>query len=360
MARDSSSSGILEWITGNVRPRAVDSAHLRFERMESQSSGRLPEVYVPLDPLDPVHWHHRGMIWDYVLSLEGAQRILDVGPGDGWPSLLLAPHFKEVVGIEPGPQRIAVCRANAGRMRLRKVRFEEMSVCAMDFPAGSFDGVVAATAIEQTPDPKAALREIHRVLRPGGVLRMSYEALEQQAEPVREAVSIRQGEEGRYAIDYVIAWRDSAEERGYLVEVVPENQASRKRLATWARRCLADTFPHRDPRLERGMAETVKSLRKGEIRAAQAFRIQHFKTARVIRTLEEAGFGEVRLIAGGGWPAFQIARELKRSRRLPAAAPLMEELCRGAARLGLVLETTRPGQVIARRLERKARRRSKR
>ena len=115
MAREASPSGILEWIAGNLRPRKSDAASLRFERMESQSGARMPEVHLPLDPLDPAHWHHRGMIWDYVLSLEGAERVLDIGPGDGWPALLLAPHFKEVVGIEPGARRIDVCRANAAR-----------------------------------------------------------------------------------------------------------------------------------------------------------------------------------------------------------------------------------------------------
>ena len=45
-----SPSGIFEWITANARPRSVDAATLRFERMPSQSARCLPEIYRPLDP----------------------------------------------------------------------------------------------------------------------------------------------------------------------------------------------------------------------------------------------------------------------------------------------------------------------
>ncbi len=95
--------------------------------MESQANYSLPEVHLPLDHTDPRHWHHRGMIWDYIFSLEGATRVLDIGPGDGWPSLLIAKHFKELVGIDPAQHRVDVCRENARKMRIRNASFELMS-----------------------------------------------------------------------------------------------------------------------------------------------------------------------------------------------------------------------------------------
>ena len=59
---------------------------------------------------------------------------------------------------------------------------------------------------------------------------------------------------------------------------------------------------------------------------------------------------------GGGWPARECAQELIQAHRIAAAAPLMEEICRAAGRIGIALETDRPGHVIARKPERKARR----
>jgi len=349
MPRETSPSGILEWIIGNVRPGASDSAGLRYERIEPQASAGLPEIHTPLNAHDPAHWFRRGLIWDYVLALEGAASVLDVGPGEGWPSLLLAPHFREVVGIEPGPRRVAACRANAARLRVEKARFEEMSACRMAFADGSFDGVVAASAIEQTPDPTAALREIFRVLKPGGVLRMSYEAVEEQAEPVREALAVRAGPEGSYCIDYVLVRREPATEEGFLLEVVPATEAQRARLAQCAERCSGDGLPHRDPRLERGLAQTVLAIEKREIAGARRFTLHHFRTRFLLSGLQRIGFENVRLIVGGGWPARQVAQELARSQRSAAGAPLMEELCRAGAAIGLALETVRPGEVIARK-----------
>jgi SAM-dependent methyltransferase len=349
MRKEATPSGILEWIGRNSRPGTTDSAALRFERMESQSGYALPEVHLPLDHREPGHWHHRGMIWDYVLALEGAERVLDVGPGDGWPSLLLARHFKEVVGIEPGAKRIAACRANAQKMRTRKAHFEMMSACDMSFRPSSFDGAVAATSIEQTPDPAAALSEIYRVLKVGGSFRMTYETFDQVAEPVREAVAVSRGSGGTYLVDYVVSWTEKALEQGFLLEVTPLTDGGRKRLEVWARRCEGDPFPHRDPRLERGLAQTVRAIRKSEIQNARTFRLRHFKPPSLVKLLERVGFVDIRCIIGGGWPARQCAHEMIQARRIEAAAPLMEEICRGAARIGLSLPTTRPGNIIARK-----------
>jgi SAM-dependent methyltransferase len=343
-------SGIFEWITSGHRPRGSDAATLRFERMESQSAYRLPEVHKPLNHHDPSHWHHRGMIWDFVLAMGDAERVLDVGPGDGWPSLLIAPHFKEVVGIEPGERRVAACKANAQRLRLRKARFEQMSAVKMTFPAGSFDGVVAATSFEQTPDPAAALTETYRVLRPGGVLRMVYEPVEAAPEPVRETIMVQRGEaEGTFLIDYVVTWARRLVERNFLIAVRPASEASRRHLELWAQRCETDAYPLRDPRLERGLVRAIRSIRKPEVESVQSYGIRHFRTDRLVQLLAKIGFTEVRCIVGGGAPAAQCGLEMIQSRRIEAAAPLMEEICRAAARFGLTIETTRPGNVVARK-----------
>ncbi|MBD3237007.1 MAG: methyltransferase domain-containing protein, partial [Candidatus Eisenbacteria bacterium] len=322
MSQERTPSGIREWISAQGRPRSVDSATLRFERMASQSARSLPEIYRMLDPRDPVHWAHRGRIWDYVLSLEGAQRVLDVGPGDGWPALLLAPHFREVVGIEPGPHRVAVCRENAKRMRVRKVRFEQMSAVEMRFPDQSFDAVVAATSIEQTPDPGRALGEIFRVLRPGGCLRLTYEVLDEDPEPVREAARVQAGDEGRFWIDYIVTYPRKYEQRDYLIEVVPAREKTRGQLVLWARRCAGDAFPLRDPRIERGLGTTIKAIAREEVAGMRQSRLRHLRPAQIGRTLERIGFRGVRAIVGGGRPARALAEELRRARRMGAAAPL--------------------------------------
>jgi ubiquinone/menaquinone biosynthesis C-methylase UbiE len=339
-------SGIFEWISRSCRVQQSDSATMRYERMESQANFTLPEVHQPLDHTNPYHWHHRGMIWDYVFSLEGAKKILDIGPGDGWPSLMLADHFKEVVGIDPALQRVDVCRENAKRMKKRNAKFEVMSACDMSFRPGSFDGIVAATSIEQTSDPAKALAEVFRVLKVGGTFRLSFEALEDFAEPVREAVSIQHCQDNTYLIDYLVAWTNKAEEKGYQIEVTPLSENSRKRFEIWAERCKDDSFPHRDPRLERGLSRTIKGIRKAEILSASGYTLKHFKTETLIKMLTKIGFTEIRRVAGGGWPAMTCAKEIELANRIQAAAPIMEEICRGAGRIGINLPTETHGQLI--------------
>lgn len=366
MPKDATPTGIFEWLSRQCRSKATNASQLRYERMASQAAYSLPEVHKPLDHRNPGHWFHRGMIWDYVLSLEGAERILDIGPGDGWPSLLLARHFKEVVGIEPGATRLEVCRANAKKMRIRNADFEAMSACEMSFRPSSFDGIVAATSIEQTPDPAAALREVFRVLKVGGTFRLTYEAFESLAEPVREAICVAPGAEGIFLIDYIVAWTEKAVEQAFLIEVKPLAESNRKHLELWAKRCEQDQYPHRDPRLERGLVRTIKGIRRAEILNVQTFKLRHFKTQSLVRTLEKIGFVDVRPIAGGGWPAQQCGIEMIQSRRVEAAAPLMEEICRGAARIGIAMGSEQHGNVIARKprgagrpTKKKARRASK-
>jgi SAM-dependent methyltransferase len=230
---------------------------------------------------------------------------------------------------------------------VRNAQFEEMSVEKMSFRAGSFDGVVAASSIEQSPNPTAALSEIYRVLKVGGIFRMTYEVLEEMAEPVREAVMVKKDGENLYLVDYVVCRSANAEERAFLLDISPGADATRRRLDLWAQRCQDDSFPHRDPRLERGLAQTIRSLRKPEIQRAQSFRLRHFKAQTLTRTLQRVGFADIRHIPGGGWPAQQCAQEMIQARRIETAAPLMEEICRAGARIGIGLSTTRAGQVIA-------------
>jgi SAM-dependent methyltransferase len=102
---------------------------------------------------------------------------LDFGPGDGWPSLIVAPYAAEVVGVDGSRRRVEVCTENATRLGLANVHFQYAAPgSALPFADNSFDGAMAASSVEQSPDPRHTLTELHRVLKPGGRLRMCYES----------------------------------------------------------------------------------------------------------------------------------------------------------------------------------------
>lgn len=167
-----------QWILGNLSPEPSSTAELMYERVESQSGRCLPVLYEPIDRSKRSHWHDEALIGAIAHAVGDAGVVLDVGPGDGWPALRIARRFERVIGIDPSPRRVRVQRENATRLGIENVEFLQMDVVAMDFPDASFGGVTAASSIEQSEDPEQALREVHRIVVPGGKLAMIFEDYE--------------------------------------------------------------------------------------------------------------------------------------------------------------------------------------
>jgi len=169
---------LVPWIEANVELRQGSSTEFWYDQMESQSGQSLPVLYQAFDSNVRSHFVDRGQILDFAISAGGG-RVLDFGPGDGWPSLLMAPMLDEVVGVEGSRRRAEVCRRNAARLGVGNATFVYVPVRKpLPFDDNSFDAITAASSIEQTPDPHATLEEMHRILRPGGRLRIHYESLE--------------------------------------------------------------------------------------------------------------------------------------------------------------------------------------
>lgn len=114
------------------------------------------------------HWWYRGRrsVLERVIAslrLPARARILDAGCGSGRNMLELARHG-EVTGVELSSTSVALARERGAGEVI------EGSVLEMPFESGSFDLAVSLDVIEHLGEDVAALRELRRVVAPGGAL----------------------------------------------------------------------------------------------------------------------------------------------------------------------------------------------
>ncbi|MCC7275858.1 MAG: class I SAM-dependent methyltransferase [Alphaproteobacteria bacterium] len=97
---------------------------------------------------------------------------LDLGTGTGACALTLAAIGHDVTGLDGAPGMLAEARRAAGEQGL-DIAFREGDVDATPFADASFDVISARNLFWTLPDPDRTMREITRLLRPGGVFLFS-------------------------------------------------------------------------------------------------------------------------------------------------------------------------------------------
>lgn len=93
--------------------------------------------------------------------------VLEVAPGPGFLAIELARLGFDVLGIDISRTFVELARANAAAAPVR-ARFEWGDASALPVPDASLDGLVCRAAFKNFAAPVQALREMSRVLRPGG------------------------------------------------------------------------------------------------------------------------------------------------------------------------------------------------
>jgi arsenite methyltransferase len=129
----------------------------------SHDTRALAETY---DRLSDMQFEMGKSLLQRLGPLEGAH-VLDVGCGTGrlarWIAEQTGPSGG-VVGVDPLPERVAIARAGAPRVRFEVGRAEDLSA----FASETFDVVCMSAVLHWVTDKGRALGEVRRVLKPGG------------------------------------------------------------------------------------------------------------------------------------------------------------------------------------------------
>jgi len=117
------------------------------------------------------HWNNPAFL-EFAGDLRG-QTVLDAGCGEGHNTRIFARRGARMTGIDLSGKMIALAVADEKREPLG-IRYERASYTDLaNFSADSFDAVISTMALMDGPDFPGAMREIARVLRPGGTLAFS-------------------------------------------------------------------------------------------------------------------------------------------------------------------------------------------
>ena len=108
-------------------------------------------------------------------ALGAGERVVDVGCGAGIDSLIAARMVGptgNVIAADMTPAMLEKARRSAVEAGLDKVEFHEAFAEALPVPDGRADVVISNGVLNLMPDKSAALREMARVLKPGGRLQI--------------------------------------------------------------------------------------------------------------------------------------------------------------------------------------------
>jgi ubiquinone/menaquinone biosynthesis C-methylase UbiE len=104
-------------------------------------------------------------------QIEPGHRVLDLGCGTGTLTILIKQTHpqSDVVGLDGDPTILAIARAKATKAGV-DIAFDHGMAFQMPYPDHSFDRVLSSLVLHHltTENKQRALREVFRVLRPGG------------------------------------------------------------------------------------------------------------------------------------------------------------------------------------------------
>ena len=95
--------------------------------------------------------------------------VLEFGCGTGSTAIAHAPHVEHIRATDISSKMIEIARGKAEAAGITNVSFEQATLDDLGVPDGTFDVVMGHSILHLLEDKEAAIAEVHRMLKPGGV-----------------------------------------------------------------------------------------------------------------------------------------------------------------------------------------------
>ena len=103
-------------------------------------------------------------------ELDETMTVADIGTGTGFVAAGLAGRVARVIGIDDSPGMLAEAERNLTELGATNVELHRGDIVALPLPDDSVDAAVANMVLHHATDPAAMLREMTRIVRPGGTV----------------------------------------------------------------------------------------------------------------------------------------------------------------------------------------------
>jgi ubiquinone/menaquinone biosynthesis C-methylase UbiE len=124
--------------------------------------------------------------------LNSGHEVLELGCGTGTTALRLAPAVGRIVATDISPEMIAIAREKAAAEGCRNAFFEVAAPESAPWPDATFDAALAFNVLHLVAAREAALRSVHRLLKPHGLFISKTPCLGDMSRLVRIAVPVMQ------------------------------------------------------------------------------------------------------------------------------------------------------------------------
>ena len=97
-------------------------------------------------------------------------QVLEIGCGTGTTAIYHAPKVAQVLATDISPKMIDIARSKARAANVRNVRFEVSDIENLGGRSEQFDVILAHSILHLVEDVDQVLRQLHAMLKPGGLL----------------------------------------------------------------------------------------------------------------------------------------------------------------------------------------------